>query len=50
MPFDAYLLGRHHVWSLTEEGMSKAKSYFERALELDPDYASAHFGLAHWYL
>ena len=47
---DAYLLGRHHVWSLTEEGMSKAKSYFERALELDPDYASAHFGLAHWYL
>jgi len=47
---DAYLLERHHVWSLTEEGMSKAKSYFERALELDPDYAYAHFGLAHWYL
>jgi TolB-like protein len=47
---DAYLLGRHHVWTTTEEGMSKAKSYFERALELDPDYASAHCGLAHWCL
>ena len=46
---DAYLLGRHHLQGTTEEGMSKAKLYLERSLQLDPDYALAHLGLAWWY-
>lgn len=47
---DAYLLARHHRWSLTEEGMPKAKIYFDQAIELDPEYALARVGLAEWYV
>ena len=47
---DAYLLGRHHWISATAKGFDKAKHYFERAVELDPDHAPAHAGLAYWYV
>ena len=47
---DAYLLARHHQFLSTEEGLAKAKIYYEQALELDPDYALARAGLAMWYV
>jgi len=43
---DAYLLGRHHWAQRTPEALYKAVDYFERAIELDPDYALAYAGLA----
>ena len=43
---DFYLVGKHHWWSFTPEGLLRSKEYFEKALELDPDYARAHAGLA----
>jgi TolB-like protein/Tfp pilus assembly protein PilF len=44
--YDAYLLGRRQYASRREEGMAEAKSYFMRAIELDPDFALAYCGLA----
>ena len=34
----------------TEEGEVEARQHFERALELDPDYASAYPGLSISYI
>jgi len=41
-------LKARHTWASrwTEEGVRAATALFERALELDPDYAVAYFGLA----
>jgi len=36
---EAYLKGMHHVMRVNLEDFAKARSYFERAIELDPDYA-----------
>jgi len=41
-----YLKGLYFLRTYTADGLSKAIGYFERALEKDPDYASAHYGLA----
>jgi serine/threonine-protein kinase len=43
------LLGRYHLNKLTDEGFWKGRDYFERAIELDPEYAPAHAGLAEAY-
>src|SRR5262249_11110308 len=40
-----YLEGRHHEGKFTEEEISTAKTYFQRALEKDINYAPAHVGL-----
>jgi eukaryotic-like serine/threonine-protein kinase len=46
---DAYLKGRHS-WSLgTEADLRQAKTYFEQAAKIDPDYAPAYAGLADYY-
>jgi serine/threonine-protein kinase len=43
----AYSLGRHtRDTEITFEGMRKAIDYFEKALEIDPDYALAYAGLS----
>lgn len=43
---DYYLLGRHH-WNLrTPESLEQAVQYFRRSLDLDPDHAPSHSGLA----
>ena len=43
---DYYVLGRHH-WNLrTAESLELAESYFQQAIDLDPDYALAYSGLA----
>jgi len=44
--FDAYLKGRYHWNKRTEADFHRAISYFEKAVELDPNYALAYDGLA----
>lgn len=47
--FEAYLRGRYHLNSLTEDGYAKALADYERAVVLDPSYALAHAGIADYY-
>jgi len=44
--YDLYLLGRHHWYERTPEGMRRARGLFEQAIERDPNYAPAWSGLA----
>jgi DNA-binding winged helix-turn-helix (wHTH) protein/tetratricopeptide (TPR) repeat protein len=46
---DAYLRGRHHWNTRTDEGLRKAIGHFEQAIARDPRYALAHAGLADCY-
>jgi TolB-like protein/DNA-binding winged helix-turn-helix (wHTH) protein/Tfp pilus assembly protein PilF len=45
-----YLLGRYYLNKRNSEGISRAHGYFQRALEIAPNYASAHAGAADAYL
>ena len=47
--FEAYLRGRFHFNSLTEDGFAKALAAYEHAVQLDPSYALAHTGIADYY-
>ena len=44
--YEAYLNGMSHWYRLTPQDLESAQRYFERALEIDPDYALAHKGMA----
>jgi len=45
---DAYLRGRHALFRATgAEAARNSIGFFEKALEIDPDFASAHSGLAY---
>jgi len=44
--YQAYLKGRYHWNRGSLEGVRSAISYYERALELDPDFAASHSALA----
>ncbi len=43
--YDNVLQGRQQLARITREGVAKAKAHFERAIELDPDYARAYINL-----
>jgi tetratricopeptide (TPR) repeat protein len=44
--YEAYLKGRH-FWELrSREGLNKALEYFEKAVQIDPQYALGYAGLA----
>ena len=45
--YQFYLQGRHCLVRYTEEGIRKAISYFERAIECDPNYALAYASIAY---
>ncbi|MEW5978626.1 MAG: tetratricopeptide repeat protein [Acidobacteriota bacterium] len=45
----AYLLGRYYWNKRTKEGLEKGIEYFQRAIDEDPNYASAYAGLASCY-
>jgi len=47
---EAYLLGRYHVSKGNKEGWAHAIQYFERAIEITPDYAAAYAGLSDAWL
>ena len=46
---EAYLRGRYFWNQFTPEGYRKAISYFEKAIERDPNFAEAYSGLADSY-
>jgi TolB-like protein len=47
--YNLFLKGRYSWNRRSEVGFSKAIGFFERAIELDPDYAFAYAGLADCY-
>jgi TolB-like protein/Tfp pilus assembly protein PilF len=47
--YEAYLKGRYFWNKRTKEALEKSVPCFERAIEKDPDYASAYAGLADSY-
>jgi len=47
--YEAYLKGRHHLNKWNVDGFAKGLEYFRQAVEMDPDYALAHAGLAESY-
>jgi len=44
--YQLYLKGNFYTTKLTKEGFRKGNEYFERAIQLDPDYALAYNGIA----
>ncbi len=46
---DAFNMGRFHYYRRTPEDNARAPAYFERAIELDPDYGAAYTALAKVY-
>jgi TolB-like protein/Flp pilus assembly protein TadD len=44
--YELYLTGRYHWAQLTPPDIRKAIGFFQQAIELDPTYALAYFGLA----
>jgi len=44
--YDAYLKGLYHMNQLTPGDFQKAWDYFQRAIDLDPDWADPHAGMA----
>jgi TolB-like protein/Tfp pilus assembly protein PilF len=47
--YHLYLKGRYFWNRRTKDALEKAIGYFKQAIEKDPDYASAYFGLADAY-
>jgi len=46
----SYLRGIENYNLGSRDGLKKAAGFFEKAIELDPEYSSAHAGLANTYL
>jgi serine/threonine protein kinase/tetratricopeptide (TPR) repeat protein len=44
--YEAYLMGKHHVWSFTADWYERGLEHYERAKALDPAYALPCIGLA----
>ncbi|MEJ7699710.1 MAG: tetratricopeptide repeat protein [Pyrinomonadaceae bacterium] len=47
--YELYLKGRYHAAKLTPPETNKGISYFQQAIEIDPNYALAYAGLARAY-
>ncbi len=43
---EAYMLGRYHSWKYNEEDLKRGVEDFERAIQLDPNYALAYAHLS----
>jgi serine/threonine protein kinase/tetratricopeptide (TPR) repeat protein len=48
--YEFYLKGRYYWNKRTEDGLNKARDYFNQAISVDPKYALAYAGLADDYL
>ncbi len=48
--YEAYLKGRYHWNQFTADSLPKAIEQFQKAVELDPNYALAHVGVADFYI
>ncbi|MGH8459762.1 MAG: hypothetical protein ACRESV_10445, partial [Nevskiales bacterium] len=49
LAYEAYLRGRYHWNRRNEESLRKSIEYYERALQIDPQYAPAYAGLSDSY-
>ena len=47
--YTLYLKGRYFWSERTKEGLTRARDYFEKAVQLDPGYARAYSGLSDTY-
>jgi serine/threonine protein kinase/tetratricopeptide (TPR) repeat protein len=47
--FEAYLRGRYHLNTFTEEGFAKAVMAYYQAISIDPQYALPYAGIADYY-
>ena len=47
--YGLYQKGRFHIFKLTPPEIQKGMSYFQQAIEIDPNYALAHVGLSDTY-
>ena len=47
--YEAYLRGLYHIHKRTRTDLEKSTAYFQRAVELEPNYALAYAGLADSY-
>jgi adenylate cyclase len=48
--YDSFLRGQAYFWRFTKEANSQARQLFEKAIELDPQYAGAYAVLGFTYL
>ena len=48
--YEAYLQARHHTARVTPESMELSRKCLEAAIELDPDFALAHVGMAFYWV
>jgi len=48
--YQLYLKGRRETFKFNPEGMEKGLKYYQQAIQLDPDYALAHAGLAEYHM
>jgi TolB-like protein/Flp pilus assembly protein TadD len=48
--FEAYMRGRFHWNQFTPEALPKALASFQKAIEIDPNYALAYVGLSDFYV
>ena len=48
--YNLYLQGRYHWNKRTQSSLEKSIEYFQRAIEVDPNYALAYSGIADSYL
>jgi len=44
--YEAYLKGKYSAGMLTQEGVQNAMAHYQRALEIDPNFAPAYAGIA----
>ncbi len=44
--YEAYLLGRQRMTARTVKSIAEAKAFFERAINLDPEFALAYVGIS----
>ena len=47
--YEAYLRGLYHIYKRNQTDLEQSTAYFQRAIELDPNYALAYAGLADSY-
>ena len=47
--YEAYLKGRHYLYKLTAESMTRSRQCFEQAITLDPEFVAAHVGLGEYF-
>jgi len=48
--YQSYWLGKQRMFSRTTDSLEQALEYFDKAIEIDPDFALAYVGLADTYM